>query len=185
MGPFRDAFRNRVLLIVGTKGSPEENAWALQKARFDAEVFWYRGNGFIPIVTDSDFDPATDRDRNAVLYGNANTNAAWKTLLDNSPVQVKSGLVALSGRAERGDDLGCLFVRPRSGSDVAVVGAVSGTGIKGMRLTDRLPYFISGVGYPDCVLLGPEALTKGLAGVKAAGFFGNDWSVEQGEFVWR
>jgi hypothetical protein len=54
-----------------------------------------------------------------------------------------------------------------------------------MRLTDRLPFFVSGVGYPDCVLFRPDALTKGLAGIKAAGFFGNDWSVEHGEFVWR
>jgi hypothetical protein len=184
-GPFRDAFRNRVRFVVGTKGSPEENAWALCKARFDAETFWYRGNGFIPVVTDTAFDPNGDRDGNVVIYGNADTNAAWKGLLGESPVLVHAGRATLGGREARGDDLGCLFVRPRPGSDVAVVGAVSGTGVKGMRLTDRLPYFVSGVGYPDCVLLGPEALDRGLAGVRAAGYFGNDWSVEQGEFVWK
>jgi pimeloyl-ACP methyl ester carboxylesterase len=184
-GPFRDAFRNGVILVVGTKGSAEENAWALHKARFDSESFWYRGNGFIRIVTDQMFDPAKDRDRNVVLYGNADTNAAWTALLEKSPVQVQSGSVLIGGRASKGDNLGCLFIHPRPGSDVASVGAVCGTGIKGMRLTDRLPFFVSGVGYPDCVLLGPDALTKGLAGVKAAGFFGNDWSVEHGEFVWR
>ena len=155
------------------------------KARFDAESFWYRGNGFIQIVQDVQFDPTRDRDHNVVLYGNADTNAAWSALLGKGPVQVKSGSVLLGDRTTTGDDLGCLLVRPRPGSDVATVGAVCGTGIKGMRLTDRLPFFVSGVGYPDCVLFGPDALTKGLAGVKAAGFFGNDWSVEHGEFVWR
>jgi pimeloyl-ACP methyl ester carboxylesterase len=184
-GPFRDAFRNGVVFVVGTKGSLDENAWALRKARFDAENFWYRGNGFVQIVQDFQFDPAKDRDHNVVLYGNADTNAAWSALLGKGPVQVKCGSVLLGDRTTNGDDLGCLFVRPRPGSDAAAVAAVCGTGIKGMRLTDRLPFFISGVGYPDCVLFGPDALTKGLAGVKAAGFFGNDWSVEHGEFVWR
>jgi hypothetical protein len=184
-GPFRDAFRNEMVFVIGTKGSAEENAWALHKARYDAENFWYRGNGFIQIATDANFDPAKVPDRNVVLYGNADTNAAWSALLGNGPVQVKSGSVLIGGRETKGDDFGCVFVRPRPGSDVASVGVVSGTGVKGMRLTDRLPFFVSGVGYPDCVLFGPEALTKGVAGVKAAGFFGNDWSVERGEFVWR
>ncbi|HEV8000181.1 MAG TPA: hypothetical protein VGP63_09900, partial [Planctomycetaceae bacterium] len=180
-----NALRNEVLFVVGTKGSAEENAWALRKARFDAENFWYRGNGYIQVMFDSSFDPAKDPNRNVVLYGNADTNAAWSALLGKSPVQVTSGSIKVGGRETKGDNLGCLFVRPRPGSDVASVGAVSGTGVKGMRLTDRLPFFVSGVGYPDCVLFGPDALLKGLAGVKAAGFFGNDWSVEHGEFAWR
>jgi pimeloyl-ACP methyl ester carboxylesterase len=184
-GPFRDVFRNHVLLVIGTHGSPAENDWALQKARFDAESFWYRGNGFLEIVTDTSFDAAKEHDRNVVLYGNADTNAAWAALLGDSPVQVKSGLVKLGDHETKGDDLGCIFVRPRPGSDVAAVGAVAGTGIKGMRLTDRLPYFVSGIAYPDCVLLGSEVWTKGLSGVKAAGFFGNDWTIEHGEFVWH
>ncbi|MCS6858694.1 MAG: hypothetical protein NZT92_00055 [Abditibacteriales bacterium] len=65
------------------------------------------------------------------------------------------------------------------------MGVVSGTGIVGMRLTDRLPYFVSGVAYPDCIVLGSEMLTQGSAGVRVAGYFGLDWSVMRGEFAWR
>jgi hypothetical protein len=54
-----------------------------------------------------------------------------------------------------------------------------------MRLTDRLGYFVSGVGYPDCVVVGPEVLSQGSAGVRVAGVFGLDWTVTAGEFVWR
>ena len=54
-----------------------------------------------------------------------------------------------------------------------------------MRLTDRMPYFISGVAYPDCIILGPDSLTKGYEGVRMGGFFGNDWGVKAGEFVWK
>jgi hypothetical protein len=149
IGSFRDAFRNRVLFVVGTKGSAAENAWALAKARFDAESFWYRGNGMIEIVLDTDFDAAKEPDRNVVLYGNADTNAAWKPLLGDGPVTVKSGSVTIGPRTEKGDDWACLFVRPRPDSEKASVGVVSGSGLAGMRLTDRVPYFASGVGFPN------------------------------------
>src|SRR5262249_20669101 len=36
-GPFKDAFRNRMLFVYGTGGTKEENAWALARARYDAE----------------------------------------------------------------------------------------------------------------------------------------------------
>ena len=182
-GPFRDAFRNRVLFVYGTKGAPEENAWALHKARFDAETFWYRGNGSIEVVPDTAFDPAKDPDRNVVLYGNAAGNAAWQPLLGDGPVTVTAGLVQIGEHKFQGDDLACLFVRPRLGSATAAVGVICGTGLPGMRTTERLTYFTSGVGLPDLLLLGADSLMKGTAGVRLAGFFGNDWSVERGEWA--
>jgi hypothetical protein len=177
-GPFKDAFRNRVVFVYGTKGTPAENAWALAKARFDAETFWYRGNGSVDVVADAAFDPKAEPDRNVVLYGHAGMNAAWKPLLGASPVQARAGALAVDGREVTGDNLGLLLVRPRPGSDRAVVAAVAGTGPAGLRSTDRLPYFASGVGYPDWVAFDP----KGLLG---AGYFGNDWKVESGESAWR
>jgi pimeloyl-ACP methyl ester carboxylesterase len=183
-GPFKDAFRNRVVFVYGTVGNKEENEWAIAKARFDAETFWYRGNGAVDIVADVDFEPEKDRDRNVIVYGHAQSNAAWKALLGASPVQVKRGSVHVDEQKEFGDDLACLFIRPRPGSDKASVGVVSGSGINGLRLTDRLAYFVSGCGYPDCIVLGPGVLQSGSNGVRAAGFFGIDWGVSTGEFVW-
>jgi hypothetical protein len=43
----------------------------------------------------------------------------------------------------------------------------------------------SGIAYPDYIVLGPELLVQGSPGVRAAGFFGTDWSVDTGEFAWR
>jgi hypothetical protein len=183
-GPFKEVFTNGVRFVYGTRGTPEENAWAFAKARFDAETFWYRGNAAVEVVPDTAFDPDRERDRNVVLYGHAQGNGAWEALLSGSPVQVRRGKVRVGERRLAGDDLGCLFVRPRPGSDLALVGVVGGTGPAGLRLTDRLAYFVSGCGYPDCLVLGPEALTRGTAGVRGVGFFGNDWGVSSGEFVW-
>jgi hypothetical protein len=66
-----------------------------------------------------------------------------------------------------------------------MVGIVAGTGPVGMRLTNRLRWFVSGVVYPDLMVLGPKILIEGTSDVRAWGFFGNDWSVETGEIAWR
>jgi hypothetical protein len=34
--------------------------------------------------------------------------------------------------------------------------------------------------YPD-----HNVIKKGTAGIESAGFLGNDWAVENGDFVWR
>lgn len=183
-GPFKEVFKNRFMFVYGTQGTEEENAGAYRKARHDAETFWYRGNGAVDVLPDAAFDPQEHAGRNVILYGNADTNGTWQALLGQSPVQVRRGVVVVGEREIAGDDLACLFIRPRAESDRALVGAVSGTGVAGLRLTERLPYFVSGVAYPDCIVLGPEVLTQGTAGIRTAGFFGLDWSVDGGEFAW-
>ena len=184
-GPFKEAFNRRMLFVYGTKGTAEENAWALAKARYDGETFYYRGNGSVEIVADSYFDPSIDRDRNVIVYGHSDGNAAWKALLGDSPVQVGRGKLTIGTRTEIGEDLAVIFLRPRPGSDSASVGVVSGTGLAGLRRTDRLPYFSSGVAYPDLTVIkatpSPDDVSRGLT---VAGFFGNDWSVDLGEFVY-
>ncbi|MBN2317407.1 MAG: prolyl oligopeptidase family serine peptidase [Sedimentisphaerales bacterium] len=183
-GPFKTAFDHRMVFVFGTQGNEVENAWSRTKARFDAEQWWYQGNGSVDIIADVDFNPAEYADRGVILYGNATTNAAWNQLLTDSPVQVSSQGVTIDGRRVTGDSLACLFLRPRPDSDVACVAAISGTDIKGMRLTDRLQYLFAGCNYPDCIVFGPEMLRKGPEGVRVAGVFGSDWSVKSGSFAW-
>jgi hypothetical protein len=84
-----------------------------------------------------------------------------------------------------GDDLGCLFLQPHPGDPRALVGAVGGSGMPGLRVTERLPCFISGAGIPDCLIIGAELPAQGINGLRAAGFFGPDWQVATGDFAWR
>jgi len=181
-GPFKDAFRNRMVFVYGTQGTGEENAWAFGKARFDAEIFQYQGNGSVEIVPDRDFQTAAEPDRNVILYGNAATNRAWKALLGPSPVQCEKGRITIGTKTLNGGNLACLFLQPRPGSDVACVGAVAGTGILGMRLTNTRPYLAAGYALPDVIVFASEA-GKGSV-LKLAGFFGADWAVGSGDFVW-
>lgn len=183
-GPFKEVFRHRAVLVYPTGGTAQENAWGFAKARYDAETFAYRGNGSFDVVPDTAFDPKADSDRNVVLYGNADCNRAWKGLLGDSPVQVGRGSLQVGDKNSTGDDVGCLFIRPRPGSETALVGVIGGTGLPGMRVVERLPIFLSGVGFPDCLVLTPAIFTGGSSAVRAAGFFGNDWSIGTGEFAW-
>ena len=81
-----------------------------------------------------------------------------------------------------GKDLACLFVRPRAGSSTASVGVISGSGITGMRIADRIPYMSPGIGLPDCTIMNSTVMTKGEEGILMSGFFGLDWSLLNGDF---
>lgn len=177
-GPFKQAFQRNMIFVYGTQGTAEENAWAANKARFDAEGFYYRGNGSVDVISDREFNAGRTKNRNVILYGNADTNKAWRDLLKDSPIQVRRGGVNIGGKEYAGNNLACLFLRPRAGTPDGLVGVVTGTGPEGMRLTDRLPYFLSACEYPDWTVFKPNVLLDGPAGVTAAGFFDNQWRMD-------
>jgi poly(3-hydroxybutyrate) depolymerase len=182
-GPFKDAFRRDMTFVVGTHGSAERTRLLYAKARLDSEIFGYRGNGAVSIVGDADYDPAVYG--NVILYGNADDNAAWATLLADSPVQVRDGGLAVGERTVAGDDLAVLFVWPWRSSPERLVAAIAPTGDVGARLAATLPYFVSGLGYPDWTVVGAEMLEVGAAGIRAAGYFGPYWDLESGRDAWR
>src|SRR5690606_18418857 len=103
-GGFKDAFRNDVVFVYATKGSQAENDWYYNKARFDADTFWYKANGNIELVADTNFLPRDYPNRNVVVYGNSNNNAAWNKLLKNSPVQVSNGSLNFGTRSLSGNN---------------------------------------------------------------------------------
>ncbi len=176
-GGFKMAFDNRVVLVYATNGSREENEWYRNKARFDAEAFQYKGNGSFDVVSDREFRPEAYADRNVILYGNAVNNRAWSLLLKDCPVTVGTDGILFGEKSFKGDDLGTFFIYPRMDSDVASVGVVAGTGIKGMKAAFANDYFSGVNGFPDLLIFNTEYLRNGLEGIKVSGFFENDWSI--------
>jgi len=184
-GLFKEAFKNNMVFVYATKGTKEENDWSFNKARFDAETFYYRGNGSIDIISDKEFSMNKYKDRSVILYGNSSTNAAWEILLSESPVQVKRGEVSVGDKTIKGTDLGVYFTYPRSDSKIASIGVVSGTGMLGFKSVMPNTYFRSGAGIPDMMIFKSSIYKNGIEEVKAAGYFGNDWSVKNGNIEWR
>lgn len=181
-GNFREVLNHNVVFIYGTHGNSEEDKWAFEKARYDAERIWYQGNGSVEIIKDVDFSPIKYKDRSVVLFGNSKTNSAWESLLKDSPVQVDDKKITLGNITFKGDDYSCIMIRPRKDSEFASVGIVSGTGLKGMKMANFAPYHHPYVSLPDVVLYNSEIIDSDEKGVKFTGYFGNDWTLEKGEF---
>jgi hypothetical protein len=174
----KEAFNHRMVFVYATKGNAEENKWAYSKARYDAEVWYYRGNGSVDVIADKDFDLTKYADRGIVLYGNASTNAAWQKLLMDCPIQIKRGLITMGSKSFSGNDIAAYFLWPRPDSDIASVAVVGGTGITGMKATEANQYYAGGSGFTDYVVFSAEMLKDGASGIKAAGFYGNDWTLK-------
>ena len=176
-GGFKNAFDNNVVLVYATKGTATENEWNENRARFDAETFYYRGNGSIEVIADTEYTPSKYKDRNVVLYGNKDNNKAWSLLLKDSPIQVTKDKMVVDGKTITGDDLGVYFVYPNPNSEIASVGVVAGTGEKGMKATSPNNYISGITGFPDFMIFKADILKDGLDAVEMAGYFDNNWTL--------
>ncbi|MGF7218039.1 poly(3-hydroxybutyrate) depolymerase [Spirosoma lacussanchae] len=177
-GTFKDGFNHNMVFVYSTRGTKEENDWSWQKARYDAETWYYRGNGSVDIIPDTDFSLITHANRGVVLFGNANSNAAWPLLLADSPIQVQRNRIQVGDKQWQGDDLATYFVWPIRGSATTSVAVVSGTGLKGMKAALANQYFAGASGFPDYMVFGLDMLLKGGTGLKTAGFFTNEWQLK-------
>jgi dienelactone hydrolase len=173
-GPFKRAFMNRFVLVYGTAGDDAEDRELLEKARYDSCVWAYRANGDANLMSDAQFLAGDFKDRNVIVYGNADTNSAWKAVFDDDcPIQAKRGVMTVNGAKHEGV-VAAAFVRPRKGSDRALAAAFADTGAAATRLFYAFPVFSSGVGIPDYVVFGPGYLKELDGDVRAAGWF--DWA---------
>jgi pimeloyl-ACP methyl ester carboxylesterase len=182
-GTFKEGFNKNMVFVYGTSGTKEENEWSLDKARFDSETWYYRGNGAVDIISDKEYSRAAYAGRNVVLIGNASTNSAWNSLLSDSPVQVSRGTVLVGSKTLKGDDLAAYFVWPISGTASNLVAVITGSGLKGMNAANGNQYFAGASGFPDIMVYRLNMLQSGVDGVEIAGFFDNDWKISGGDLV--
>ncbi|MCB0732044.1 MAG: alpha/beta hydrolase, partial [Ignavibacteriae bacterium] len=183
-GGIKDAFTNNVVLVYATMGNEEENSWYYNRARYDAETFGYLGNGSFEIVKDTDFDLNKFKDRNVVLYGNSDNNSAWDALLENCPIQVSNNSVKMDNTKLEGQKWGAFFIYPRYDSEKASVGVVTASGQEGMKAAFANDY-LGRDAFPDFVVFDQSMMVDGISGIKCTGFFGNDWTLTNGDLVWK
>ncbi len=184
-GPLKEAFNNTMIFAYATGGTAEENALSYAKARYDAETWYYRGNGGVDIWPDTEVVKALSRhdntaplapSRNVIIYGNADTNKAWVLVDPHCPIRVTRAGITVGNENHTGDGLYAAFCYPMQGGHMAAV--IAPTGIRGARASLRLPIFASSVYWPDYAVIDASCLKTGLDGIKAAGFFDNNWSIK-------
>lgn len=177
-GTFKEAFNHNMVFVYGTAGTSTENEWAYNKAKFDAESWYYRGNGAVDIISDKEYNAVTYKGRNVILFGNAQTNIAWKILLNDSPIQVERNKITVGDKTYEGDDLAAYFVRPIKNTDINAVAVISGTGVKGMNAANANQYFAGGSGFPDFMIFRLAMLKDGSNAIESVGFFDNEWKLD-------
>lgn len=182
-GTFKEAFKNKMVFVYGTIGNEEESNWNYNKARYDAETWYYRANGAVEIITDKQFSISAYKHRSVILYGNRSTNSAWDELLADCPINVQRGQINVGETTYVGDEFGAYFIWPRCDNPTTSIAVICGTGSQGMRAAEGCQYFHHQAQFPDFMIFNLETLIKGLEGIKMAGFFGNDWSLERGEII--
>jgi hypothetical protein len=182
-GGLKEAFNHNMVFVYATHGTEAENNWALQKAKYDAETWYYRGNGAVSLIADKDFNAATYQNQGVILYGNETTNTAAAALLTNCPIKVTTGKIVMGSTVFEGQDLGAYFIYPAQNNGITSVALIGGTGVQGMQAADANQYFSGGSGFPDFMVFSLDMLIKGEDGIKAVGYFNNDWSLGKDFYI--
>jgi bacillithiol system protein YtxJ len=167
-GPLKRAFERGFVLVVPTAGSAAENAASLARARHDQGQWAYRANGDAPIVTDEAWlaDPVL-RGRNPILYGNETTNAAFARVVpEGFPLRVLRGKVRLGAEEWSEPGLGALAVGPARDDPDALFAILGASDVAADRAAACLSLFVSGAGFPDFIVYGPDVLARGDGGVR-------------------
>jgi hypothetical protein len=163
---FERVFERPFVLVHGTGGRLAEDLALYERARHDQSVWWYRTGAFPRLLSDADFLTARDWSEvtraNVILYGNADTNAAWSRVVPSDhPIRAEDGAIQVGARRFEGWDLACLFTCPRAdwkGPEPGLVGVFGDSGLSGTRLGLAWRPFVSGVSYPDWVVASTDAL---------------------------
>ncbi|MFZ9214000.1 MAG: prolyl oligopeptidase family serine peptidase [Sediminibacterium sp.] len=182
-GGLKEAFNHNMVFVYATHGTEAENNWALQKATYDAETWYYRGNGSVSLIADKDFTTAAYQNQGVILYGNETTNTAAAALLTNCPIKVTTGKIVMGSTVYEGQDLGAYFMYPAQNNGITSVALIGGTGVQGMQAADANQYFSGGSGFPDFMIFSLDMLIKGENGIKAVGYFNNDWSLGKDFYI--
>ena len=175
-GPIKQGFFSPFVLVYGTRESADLN---LHIARLVAQRWYRRGNGYVRIIPDTSVDTKIIKDYNLVLIGNPKTNTVWNSIDKRLPIKVEDHRILLNKNIIKGNHLGTIFVYPNPLNTNKFVVCIGGTDSTGIKLTRLFSIFYAGEGLPDFLVFDNSIRLWGWAGIKAAGFFDNNWNLSK------
>ncbi len=186
-GPIKQAYFSPFVLVYGTKGDSAMTDLLLHQARIQALTWWIRANGMVEILPDTEVTQTMIDKYNLILFGNAQTNFFTAKVQNKLPIQIFNEQVQLNISSVKRKalrvkrlfgDLGIVFIYPNPLNPKKFILIHEGTNEKGQKLSDRFGAIYSGAGLPDFLILSDEVKQKSWAGIKAGGFFSNQWQLE-------
>ena len=179
-GPIKRAYFKPFCIVVGQSGTPEQNNLNMEIARNVAIRWWYRANGYVNIIPDTEL-PKTHltngvisiipesnlpwmlsmHPRNLILVGGPDSNSVSAMLAEDVPFSLQENGVWMGDEFIEGTDLACNFVYPIEWG--SLIHCIWGNSIEGMRLSGGITPLFSGSNLPDFMVYDDDVRLYGTA----------------------
>ena len=176
-GPLKEVHHDPYLLVYGTQGDEQETAVARNLANQRSGRLVERARAPATVVPDTAVGSREMADYNLVLFGRPETNSVLGELADDFPVSVGDGRASVGGETYEGD-LGVEFVYPNPRAPDNLVQVESGTSLAGLRLTGARNWIPTQKATSDYAIFDRSVRFQKWNACRAAGFFDEDWQVE-------
>ena len=181
-GPLTDAYRERMVHVVGTQNPDhvdELRKTAERAARGWPLWLWHVRQ---EVVEDQAVTPELMQSAHLVLYGGAGDNSVLDELAPELPIQVTDDAVVVGDQRFEGNDVGVRYIYPNPQSPtryVIVQAGVSPAAVeRGNRLPDFLPDYVV---YNDRTTSRRERLATTRGRALAEGYFDDRWQLPTNE----
>ena len=179
-GPLTDAYRGRMVHVVGTQ-NPEHTA-DLRRAAERAARGWPLWLWHVrqEVVEDTAVTPDLMQRAHLVLYGTHGDNSVLEQLEADLPVEVAEDAIVLGSRRFEGSDVGIrtIYPNPRAPERYVVVqaGVSPHAVLRGNNLPDFLPDYVV---YDDRTTSRRQRLATGSGRPLALGYFDDAWQLPE------
>lgn len=176
-GPAKRVLMQPFTIIYGTQ-NPELTDLLRHYACQEALRWLLIGNGQTEILPDT--APGINFNRNLILLGGPAENKITEMVAQALPIKLHPDRVEIMGKKIAGDTLGVILTYPNPLKPEKLLLVRMGTNPGGTKLSFFWGVIGSGTGIPDFIVFDPRVRNSGWNGVRAAGFFSQDWQLDPG-----